>query len=360
MLLVVAFVYLMLAERGTNFYFDDWAWIEARHGGLHPIFASYNQHLVIAPVALYQLLFRTAGLNHYWVFRTLQTLAHLSCVAVVFEFVRRRLGAVALLVAIPLAFLGSGWEYVTLSINFGCVTSIALSVGALLALERDDRRGDVLACVLLVVALACSDFTVPFALGIAVEIMLRDGVVRGRSGVHRLRALRHRAFVWATPLVLYAAWWVAFYTPSASHRASISAAIPFAAKLAAAAAGSVVGGGLYLGAVTGNRGSRSPVANRPRAHDHAPPGRAADRGDLVLAACRLRPRPGGVPETSRYVYAGVVFLILIAAEAFREIRLGPGAIAIASLVALFLLSQGFDHLRDRNQLPALHGPSHLR
>ena len=248
-MLIVAFVYLMLAERGTSFYFDDWAWIDARHSGLHQIFASYNQHLVVLPVALYQLLFRTVGLNHYWVFRTLQTLAHLSCVAVVFEFVRRRLGAVALLVAVPFAFLGSGWEYVTLPVNFGFVAAITLSVGALLALERDDRKGDVLACLLLVVALACADFIVPFALGIAVETMLRDGVLRPRAGMSRVRALRRRAFVWATPLVLYAAWWVAFFTPSSIDTRSISAAIPFAAKLAAAAAGGVLGLGLHWGSL---------------------------------------------------------------------------------------------------------------
>ena len=163
-LLLVAFGYLMLAERGTNFYFDDWAVIDGRNSGLTAVFASYNQHLIVLPVALYQLLFQIVGLTHYWVFRTLQTLVHLSCVAVVFAFVRRRVGPFALLVAVPFAFLGSGWEYVTLPVNLGFVASITLSVGALLALERGDRRGDALACTLLVVALACSDFTVPFAI----------------------------------------------------------------------------------------------------------------------------------------------------------------------------------------------------
>ena len=172
---------------------------------------------------------------------------------------------------------------------------------------------------------------------------------------------RHRAFVWATPLVLYAAWWVAFYTPSASHRASISAAIPFAAKLAAAAAGGVVGGGLHRGALLLAVAGAAALWRIARERTITP-----RLGGLLITATVFwllvgygRGR-GGVPETSRYVYAGVVLLILIFAEAFRDIRLSPPAFAIASLVALFLLSQGFDRVCRRNQLPSLHGPSHLR
>ena len=345
-LLVIAFVYLMLAGRGTNFYFDDWAWIDARHSGLHQIFASYNQHLVVLPVGLYQLLFRTVGLNHYWVFRTLETLAHLSCVAVVFEFVRRRLGAVALPVAIPFAFLGSGWEYVTLPINFGFVAAIALSVGALLALERDDRKGNVLVCLLLVVAVACADLAVPFALGVAVETMWRDGVLRPPPGVSRVSALRRRGVVWAAPLAIYTAWWLAFYKPSGAHRESISAAIPFAAKLATAAAGAVFGLSLRWGALLLALAGAA-IAWRV-ARDRTVTPRLA--GLLVTAVAFWllvgygRGR-GGVPGTSRYVYAGVVLLILIFAEAFHGIQLSRAAVGLAAVLALCALGQGFTSLQ---------------
>ncbi len=345
-LLLVAFGYLMLAERGTSFYFDDWSWIDGRNSGLTSVFASYNQHLVVLPVALYQLLFRTVGLTDYWVFRTMQTLVHLSCVAFVFEFVRRRVGAFAMLVAVPFAFLGSGWEYVTLPVNVGFVATISLSVGALLALERDDRRGDNLACTLLVVALACSDFTVAFAIGVAVETMWRDGVLRPRQGVSRARALRRRGFVWATPLALYAVWWLAFYKPSAAHSASLSAAVPFATRLAAAAAGSVFGLGLHWGALLlGVAGGA--VAWRS-ARGHVVTARLA--GLLVTAFCFWllvgygRGR-AGAPEASRYVYTGVVLLTLILAEAFRDIAPSRAAFVIASLVALLALAQGFGSLR---------------
>ena len=52
--------------------------------------ASYNQHLVIAPIAAYQLLLATVGLAHYWPYRLLAAVAHLACAAAVFAYVRRR------------------------------------------------------------------------------------------------------------------------------------------------------------------------------------------------------------------------------------------------------------------------------
>src|SRR6185312_2899840 len=93
-ILLIAFVYLNLKGRGGNFYYDEWGWIQQRHTGLHWILASYNQHLLAVPIALYQVLFRTLGLEHYWVYRLLEVCVHLGCVAVVFEFARRRLGIV--------------------------------------------------------------------------------------------------------------------------------------------------------------------------------------------------------------------------------------------------------------------------
>jgi len=64
----------------------------SRHSGFHWIIASYNQHLLAVPIALYQALFATIGLTHYWVFRLFLALAHVACVAAVFAYARRRIG----------------------------------------------------------------------------------------------------------------------------------------------------------------------------------------------------------------------------------------------------------------------------
>ncbi len=152
----IAAAFLMLKGRGNTFYYDEWNWIVFRSDGLHAILAGYNNHLQVAPVALYQLLLHTVGLNHYGILRVLQVLVHLACVAAVFVFARPRLGRWALGVALPLLVLGNGWEYLLWTINIGFVASLALSICALLALDRHDRTGDRLACLLLVAGLAGS------------------------------------------------------------------------------------------------------------------------------------------------------------------------------------------------------------
>jgi hypothetical protein len=132
-----------------RFFYDDWSWIEFRRTGLHAMLASYDQHLVFAPIAAYQLLFATVGLAHYWPYRLLAVLAHLACATAVFAYARRRVGPAAVLLAAPIVFLGAGWEAVLQGFNTEITASLACGVAALLALDRGDRRGDVAACVLI-------------------------------------------------------------------------------------------------------------------------------------------------------------------------------------------------------------------
>ncbi len=161
--------------------------------------------------------------------------AHLSCAAVVFEFARRRIGHAALLLGVPIAFFGSGWEYELQGVNFGFTASIALGIGALLALDTGDRRGDAMACALLVLGLAFSEFSAMFAVGIAVAMLVFDQGLR-------------RAWVWAVPLLLYGVWWLSYYEPVAAGQDLIK--VPkFAADMAASAAGSLFGAGLQRGRV---------------------------------------------------------------------------------------------------------------
>ncbi len=63
----------------------------------------------------------------------------------VFVFARRRIGAAAVVLVLPLLFLGYGWEYVLWPINFGFISSLGLSVCALLAWRRRAST-DGLAC----------------------------------------------------------------------------------------------------------------------------------------------------------------------------------------------------------------------
>ena len=81
---------------------------------------------------------------------------------------------------------------------------MAAGIGALLALERRDGRGDALACALLVVSLAFSELALSFALGAAVWMILA-------------RRPWSRAYVIAVPLLLYAAWYAGWGHTAQSH-----------------------------------------------------------------------------------------------------------------------------------------------
>ncbi len=80
---------------------------------------------------------------------------------------------------------------------------------------------------LLILALACSEFTIPFVIGIVVELCWRDRSPR-------------RAYVWVVPLVLYAIWWLGYHQ-SSNAADNLTAAPAFAADLAASAIGGLFG-----------------------------------------------------------------------------------------------------------------------
>ncbi len=343
-MLAVAFTFLMLKARGNTFYYDEWYWIVTRSHGLHAIFAAYNNHLQVAPLALYQLLFSTVGLEPYWVYRLLGALAHLGCASAIYVYARRRIGGPALLLVAPILLLGYAWEYVIWAINVGFIASIGLSVCALLALDRWGERDNLAACALLVCALACSEFTLVFVLGIAFELL---------AGSRRLQ----RAYVWVVPLLLYGIWWLAFHDPSPA-RHNLTVAPAFALDLAASAAGGLFGLSIEWGrilivilAVAMTRRLSLPDLLRLRSVALLI---AAGGFWLVVALGRAQL---GEPTASRYIYTGAILIVLVIAEVWRGIALSPGALAVAGIVLaislagnLRLLGLGEHALRDGSQV----------
>jgi hypothetical protein len=329
-LAALAFAYIIHRGQGNTFFYDEWGWIEDKRNGLHPIFAADNNHLLVLQTALYQLLFHTIGLNHYWVFRTLEAGAHIALVTAVFVYARRRVGGPGALIAVvPLAFLGTGWQFVLWgAAGFGFLVSIALCIVALLVLERGDRRADAVACGLLVLALAFSDYTLAFLAGIAVELLWRK------------RPLTH-VWVWAIPVAIYGIWWIGHHQPS-TIRQNLTAAPGFALDALAGAVGGLFGLGIEWGrplAVVALIGLGWTLWR--------PGGVTARRAGLVVAAgvfwilLGLGRAAIVEPTASRYVYVGVVFVLLIGAEALRGATLSTRALAVGALLALFALAGNF-------------------
>ncbi len=323
-LAAVGLTFVMWRGRANSFFFDDWSWIEFRRTGVHAMLASYNQHLVIAPVAAYQALLATLGLTHYWPYRLLAAVGHLACATAVFAFARRRIGGAALLLTAPIVFLGAGWESIFEGFNAGITASLAFGIAALLALDRNDRRDEVIACASLIAGLVCGEFAALFAAGIAVEVTWRD------------RNLR-RAWIWAVPIGLYVVWWITEYTAYLAQD-DLSLVPKFIANMAFAAAGGLFGRNLEVGravllvvfAFVGWR------VWRHRALSPRLVALVVILGGFWLLVAFTRAALGQ-PYASRYVYSGVVLLVLIIAESARDVRLTAPTLAAAGVIAALAL-----------------------
>jgi hypothetical protein len=323
-LAVVAFAYIVWRGRGNTFFYDEWSWLVTRRTGLHAILSAYNTQMELAPTVLYQVMYRTVGLAHYWVYRVFMAVADVGLVATLFTYAYRRVGAAAVLFCLPMLFLGSGWEYVLWMVNIGFVTSIALGIGGLLVLDRDGPRAGPATCALLVASLLCTEYAIVFAIGIGVELTWRD------------RSLR-RAYVWLTPLVLYALWWIPYHQPSMISQ-NVTVAPSFVAELVSAALSGFVG--LSQDIVSGDWGPALTVAAvalllvRYRRSSPSPRAVAVMVAALAYWLLVALGRANlGDPTGPRYVYAGSVFAILIAAEALRGIRISWTALGIGTAVA---------------------------
>ena len=128
--------------------------------------------------------------------RVLGVASVLLAATLFFVWAKRRIGpGWALLPAVLLMFYGSAWQHVVGPVGFTVTFSVALGLGALIALERGGRRSDLLACGLLALSVFTYTVGLAYLVGVAITVLLRRD---------RLR----RAWIFLVPLLLYAAWWI--------------------------------------------------------------------------------------------------------------------------------------------------------
>jgi hypothetical protein len=203
--IVVSASWLILAGYGLSFASDDlvyYAHLVTRNGvetpthGLEYFFAPSNGHLQVFGKLIYEVLFDLAGGGNYWVFQAFDVAGVMACVVLFFVFAKRRIGPVpALVPCISLLFLGFGWEAFIWAFDMHTIYALAFGLGALLLLERRDLRGDVGACVLLVLSVGMIELGLAFVLGAAAAVLLAPD-------------RRRRVWIFLVPLVLYAIWWM--------------------------------------------------------------------------------------------------------------------------------------------------------
>jgi hypothetical protein len=345
--------YLLILQSDFTFYADDWRFILDRRGfSVGVFFNPHNDHIALAPVAVYKALLALFGMTSLLPFAVTSTLVFMLSVVLLFVYVRRRVGDwPALLGCVLVLFLGAAWSDLLWSFQIGFFGSVAAGIGALLALDRDDPKGDLAACALLVVACSFSEVGIPFAIGALVNVAL------GPS------PRRRRLYVPLLPFALYGLWYLGW-----GHTGPQAASFHHF----------VNSPGFVFDSISENLASLlgvSPLFSSPRSANLSGLGWA--RALLVIAigvvVWRLwrgsRPNrwlwtvlaAGGAfwfltalnaalllrTSTSvRYQYPGAVFVLLIAAELLRGTRIDKRALIPAAAVTIAAAASGIVFLHD--------------
>jgi hypothetical protein len=257
-----------------------------------------------------------------------------------FAWLRRRVSDwYALAAAVLVLFLGAAWEDLLWQFQIGYFGSMAAGLGSLIALRRENRTADIVACALLVISVAFSSLGIPFGVGAAVALITAPG-------------WRGRAYVVVVPAVLFGLWYLGWGHTATNH-ASLQnlAAVPkYVFDSIAAGISSLLG----LATPRDEAGVGSLDWGRPLA-----------ALALVLVGIRIH-RLGRVPRwlwvigamalsfwvlagfnlsegreapASRYQYVSGIFILMITAELIRGLRFSRVAIAAGvATVALSVIS----------------------
>jgi hypothetical protein len=361
-LLIADAVLLLYMGRGLTFFYDDWDFVTHDYGGgIHSLLVAHVGNISLFPIAIYKVLFHLVGLNHYGIFRLVVVVLHLLAAVLIFVLASRRIPRVPALLAMALIlFLGAVWEDLLWAFQIGYLLSVVGGLGAWVLLERRDRLGDLGAMACLVVAVGSSSLGIPLIIGVAVELAWqRDW---------------KRLWVVAIPTLLYIIWYL-HYGESEVTLNSLINTPGFAADLAAAAAGGLVGRALewgrplaVLGLVVLLRQLSRPVPVSARMV-----GLIATGVSLWVVTAAARSTISA-PETSRYIYLGAVVIVLGGVELLRGLTITPRVTALAAVLVagcavtgLTVLDTGAKSLRSTSktvtaelgalELAAAHAPA---
>ncbi|HEX2435128.1 MAG TPA: hypothetical protein VHI76_00585 [Solirubrobacterales bacterium] len=348
----VAAALILYLNRGTVFFLDELLWLYESPGLASPgeVLKPHEGHLIATTRLVFKAVLETVGLE-YAVFRVIAVAAVLLSAGLFYVLAKRRIGGLpALAPTLVLLFLGSAAQHVVIPVGFTIVFSVAAGLGSLLLLERHDRRGDIGACLLLVVSVATYTTGLAFLVGVAVLVLL---------GPDR----RRRLWVFLVPLALYAAWWLWSLSSDASAESEVTASnillIPnwvadSLASVIAALSGlgydftgempDVIhsGWGLVLAAP-----ATVAFALRVRRGAVSPSLWAFVAIALTYWALgALASGPYRSPDSIRYVYMGSMAVLLIGVAAVPPLRLSRRGLAILFAVAALCLGGNLALLRD--------------
>lgn len=326
-----------------TFRLDEWFWLSDRQGSsLNEYLRPHYEHLSALPVAVFKAMFVNVGLEHYWVYRLVVAVLAVFIGVLVYVYAARRLGrGWAFVPAILTMVIGQGAYDIFWPFQIGYNLSIASGVGALLCFDRPGRRSDLIASLLVVIALLSSSIGLAVLATAVVEVALSRG-----------QRLVRAARVVAAPAVLYVVWYLHYDPPRSSQAAAPGEAVRLIFEIA----------GTALTALTAVPiGLRLPAAfvlvlavaiGLTRAD-----GRYRRR---LLVACSLplafwvllvigRGSTGTFQLLdSRYIYPGAVFTACVLAEVLRgTTRRAPAWVAaVVALAVVGATANNVRYLRD--------------
>ncbi len=187
---------ILLLGRHLTFWSDELDWLTFGDDfGARSLLTPHGSHLIATTRIIYEGLPRIFGVS-YLPFRILGIICLQACAVLVFVLVRRRMGGVvAVFPAIILLFFGSAQDMTMSPLGIPFTLSIALGLGALVLIEQNGLRTDLLASLLLVLAGLSHSFGTIIAIGALVYLLLE-------------RSRRREIWIALVPLALWAVWWV--------------------------------------------------------------------------------------------------------------------------------------------------------
>jgi hypothetical protein len=347
--LVVAAALMIALGWNLTFFQDSWAFLLDRQGfSVDSFLAPHNEHIVVLSVAVNKLLLELFGMTSGRPEMLAMTATLLASGALLFFYVRRRVGPwLALLAAVLLLFLGSAWPILLWPFEIEFSGAVMGGLAMLLLLDRDDRRGDAWACLALAISIGFGSLGLSFAAAALVDVFQK----RHRRGWRRI-------YVPLVPLALYVAWYLG-WGHTAEHHLTLHNVLMspqyvfdgFASSLDSLAGLSSIpvnspgqpdwGRPLLVAAIAlviywYRRRPGFPASFWPVA--------AAGVSYWLLAAFNFV--PGREAASSRYVYAGAAFVLLIAADLLQGIRLTRKGLWIAAAVTAVALAPNLAQMKD--------------
>jgi hypothetical protein len=331
-----------------TFWRDEWNFLLHRTGWKpSTFFDPFVEQLLAIPVLIYRVLLSVFGMESALPFQIVAVVLFALSIVMLFIYVRGRAGEwVALAACLPILFLGPSWDDLLFAFQMALFGSVACGIGALLALDRRDRAGDLAAMALLILSLFFFDLGVAFVAGATAEIAF------GRDRARRAWVVAIPTLLW---LLWYAGWghnaetFVSFHNFTQTPKYVIDGLAASIATLLGL--GSVDfhapqsplewGRPLLVLAVAG-------VAWRMYVLRRVSPRLAAVTVILIgfWFLSGLNTNPLSPPTVGRYQYLGIVLLVLFAAELLRGVTLSRVTTGVVVIVGALAALSNAPELND--------------